>query len=86
MNIIRAGLATYRLTKLVIDDQITEELRNKAYELAEGHDKLTYLLGCPWCISIYAGAVAVVIEKTVPEVNTVLGASAITGLVYTNLG
>lgn len=86
MNLLRIGLSTYRLTKLVLDDQITEKMRNKAYELAEGHDNLTYFLGCPWCISVYAGAIAVIIDKTVPEVNTVLGSSAITGLVYTHLG
>lgn len=86
MNILKTGLAAYRITKLVIDDEITRELREKIMERIEGNEKLEYLATCPWCISIYAGVAVVVIEKAVPELNTVLASSAITGLVYSNLG
>lgn len=86
MNIVTLGLSTYRLTKLAMDDEITRELREKVYTRIQGNQKLEYLASCPWCLSIYAGALAVVLDKTLPETNTLLASSAITGLIYTHLG
>lgn len=86
MNMLKTGLSAYRITKLVIDDEITRELRENVQKRIQGHPKLEYLSTCPWCISIYAGIAVVVIEKSVPEINTILASSAITGLIYSNLG
>lgn len=87
MNILKAGLATHRLTKLALDDYITEELRQKVYSNLDEtkHPKLAYLVSCPWCISIYAAGAVVLIENFAPQLNTVLAASSATGLLYTNL-
>lgn len=86
MNVVKIGLATYRLTKLALDDEITREAREKIHKLIEGNDKLEYLATCPWCLSIYAGVIAVALEETAPQLNSVLASSAITGLIYSNLG
>lgn len=82
LETIRVPIATYRLTKLVMEDEITREIRDKIYDLLENHPKLQYLMYCPWCISIYAGVIALVAEKYFPELNSILIASAITGLIY----
>lgn len=82
-------LATYRLTKLVIDDEITREAREWAYEQANRlpaplASKVTYLLGCPWCVSIWAAGTLLLLRKVNPALadylNTLLAASAVTGV------
>jgi len=93
---ILAALATYRLTKLVIDDELLSELRQAAfdalYQLPDSKlkFKLLYLLDCPWCVSMWAALSLFVLHKTSPKVYdlfaTTLGMSAVTGLVYERLG
>jgi hypothetical protein len=83
-------LATYRLTTLIKDDKITEDLRNMVYrrfgEPSDEHShKVSYLLNCPWCLSVYFAAGAVVARHLRPRVWSpvarVLALSALTGLV-----
>ena len=86
------ALATYRVTKLVMDDEITAELRDKAYEEIDKiknpllRNKLSYLLSCPWCISIYGAAFLVGLRLVAPNLanylNTILALSAATGVLY----
>ncbi len=79
-------LATYRLTTLIKDDKLTEDLRRlvfRRFGAPEGH-KVNYLVTCPWCLSVYFGAVAVVARKKWPRtwgpVAKALTFSAMTGL------
>jgi len=80
-------LATYRLTKLVMEDKITEDLRFLIYSKLPSDSKLVYLLNCPWCVSIWAGLVIFTLRKVSPDtadiVSGLLAASAVTGVVYT---
>jgi hypothetical protein len=82
-------LATYRLTELVKDDKITEDLRGLVFRrygepTADNPRKISYLLSCPWCLSIYFGAVAVLGRRRFPRawapLARVLALSAATGL------
>lgn len=82
-------LATYRLTTLIKDDKITEDIRHlvfKKYGEPSDDDshKLSYLLACPWCLSVYFGALAVVAGQRWPRawkpVSKALSYSALTGL------
>jgi hypothetical protein len=97
VNFLIDTLATIRLTRLVIDDTITEPLRDRAMDAlirtGEEHpelqpitEKLEYLLSCPWCVSVYAAAALLVLRKLAPEtaalVNGALAASLVTGMVY----
>jgi len=80
------SLATYRVTKLVIEDEITSSLREKVFEKFDPRDtKIGYFFTCPWCVSIWAGAGLVALEHIAPEIgNTVqkvLAASAATGMI-----
>ena len=52
-------LAVHRLTKLVIEDKITEQLRNKLFDKWPPQTSWTYLITCPWCISIWFAGLAV---------------------------
>lgn len=80
-------LATYRLTKLVMDDEITQDLRMAIYSKFPQNSKISYFIGCPWCVSIWAGAVIFTLRKVNPDgadiVSGLLAASAVTGVVYT---
>lgn len=81
------ALATHRLTKLVIDDYITEPLREKVYEkFGDPEDsKISYLVTCPWCVSIYTGLGVVAARSIAPKAWAPLAAalaySSITGWV-----
>lgn len=80
-------VATYRLTKMIMEDRITEDLRALVYTKFPRDSKMSYLMGCPWCISIWAGAAIFTLRKVSPEtaniVSGLLAASAVTGVVYT---
>jgi hypothetical protein len=83
------ALATYRLTVLIKDDKITEPLRQAVFR-RYGHlgdtdvRNPSYLLGCPWCLSMYFGALAVAGRRYVPgawkPLSRALAFSATTGL------
>lgn len=82
-------LATYRLTTLVKDDKITEDVRNLVFKKYgqpsdENSHKLSYLLACPWCLSVYFGGLAVLVGARWPRawkpVSKALSYSALTGL------
>ena len=82
-------LATYRLTTLIKDDKITEDIRNLVFRKYgepsdEDSHKLSYLLACPWCLSVYFGGLAVVVGQRWPRVwkplSKALSYSALTGL------
>jgi uncharacterized protein DUF1360 len=82
-------LATYRLTTLIKDDKITEDIRNFVFRKygqpsEEDAHKLSYLLACPWCLSVYFGAFAVVAGQRWPRMwkplSKALSYSALTGL------
>lgn len=80
------ALASYRLTKLVRDDMITQPLRD-AVEQRHGppdRSRVTYLLNCPWCLSVYFGLALALARGRLPGftrvVSRALAVSALTGL------
>lgn len=85
------GLATYRLVKLIRDDRIAQPLRDKVEE-EQGppeRSKITYLLSCPWCLSIYFGVALTLGRRRLPAVTDLvartLALSAITGIATSKL-
>jgi Protein of unknown function (DUF1360) len=86
LSLLVDGLATYRLQKLVRDDKITEDLRNAVFhKFGEPHEhKLSYLVTCPWCLSLYAGLglsfSRMIAPKATNAVARALALSAIAGI------
>lgn len=80
---IGATLATYRLTRLVTADRITERLR---IELDSRSKWLGYLITCDWCLSIWLAPVVAVAVRAWGDTAVVqvavaaLAMSALTGL------
>jgi Protein of unknown function (DUF1360) len=81
-------LASYRLTKLIRDDLITEPLRETVYSRFGRPDesRVSYLVNCPWCMSIWLGLVLAVAHRQAPAaadvVTRALALSALTGLLH----
>lgn len=82
---VLAVLATARLTRLVVADQITDGVRR--WVQARSGENVAYLVTCPWCASPYlAVPVAVGVlwhgaNRAVLLVLVVLAASEVTGLI-----
>lgn len=74
LNLVTDALATYRLVKLVREDKITEDLRERVYSRYgdPSASKVSYLFTCPWCLSIYAGAFLSVSRIVAPRLTDVV--------------
>ena len=82
-------LAVHRLTHLVIDDKITEPIRNWFFDRWNPAETWTYLFTCPWCVSIWAGIATVIgihlFWIPIPwfcAVLLVLAISSVVGLIF----
>lgn len=56
LTVILATLSMARLTRFVTTDKIFERPRDWVLDRIDPDGMLTYLLGCPWCVSVYLGA------------------------------
>lgn len=81
--LVLAALATYRLTRLVTADRITEPIRSRIEDRSEFAG---YLVTCDWCLSIWIAplpATAVVLwpdNRVVLVALVALSLSALTGI------
>ena len=82
------ALAAYRLTRLVVEDEITEPLRDSIVKRfgAPADSKISYLAHCPHCVSIYASTAIVAADMIAPRlarpVLRALALSAVVSLAY----
>lgn len=82
-----AGLATFRLTRLVVGDYLTA--RPRRWVQTHAGPSVAYLAGCPWCASVYIGAGVAYAVTWWPDNRVVQAAlyaaalSAVTGLIAT---
>lgn len=78
------SLATYRLTRLLLVDSLTEPLRERVWRrYPPESSRLGYLLTCPWCASVWAASALLLLGSITPAadtVATVLALSAVAGL------
>lgn len=79
------ALAVFRVTRLIVEDEITADLRSAWFER---HDpaatKLGYLVTCPWCTGFWVSAAVVAARAAAPKawnpVAKVLALSAVAGI------
>lgn len=78
------ALATYRLTRLIVEDQVAAPIRNAAYK-RYGNKGIGYLVECPWCTSAWVGLAVATARRVAPRtwglVAQALAFSAVAGLV-----
>lgn len=84
-DLVEDGLATHRLTRLVLTDKISQPLRDKVWaKFDPGSTRLGYLITCPWCTSIWIGAGVAVARHVTPGLWSVaaraLAVSDLTGI------
>jgi len=87
-------LACYRLTRLVIDDKITEPVRDRIFARYgdPADSKVSFGVTCPHCVSIYLGIALSSVHMIAPNSRLVragteaLALSALTGLLYEREG
>ena len=90
LSFAKDALAVYRITRLVIQDEIAADLRDKVFEkFNPAETKIGYLLTCPWCVSVWAGLGVVAARRFAPQLwddlSTALAASAVSGLIEERL-
>jgi sterol desaturase/sphingolipid hydroxylase (fatty acid hydroxylase superfamily) len=60
-------LATYRLTRLVIEDTIFSNLRDKFWDkFPPESTKLGYFITCPWCVGLWLSLIVTICYTIVP--------------------
>ena len=94
-DLVIFSLATHRGTRLVIEDEITADLREKAFEQVDKipnenlRNKLSYLLTCPWCVSFHVAAALLLLKQISPDaykyLTLSLAASSVTGIAYSKI-
>lgn len=54
-NLVVFALATRRLTSLITEDKITEDFRDSVEARFSPENKVSYLVTCRKCVSVWAG-------------------------------
>lgn len=55
ISLALVALATARITRLITTDTVAAQLRAAVVQRLGAESKLTYLIHCDWCVSIYVG-------------------------------
>lgn len=89
-SFVTTSLATYRLSRLAVEDEITAPFRDHVWKRFPPHNtRVGYLLTCYWCSSMYAASALeisrIIAPKTTRVVETALAASAVAGIVAARL-
>ena len=91
LNSVIDALATHRLTKLVVDDEIARPIREKIFDKfgEPSESKLSFAITCPWCTSMWVGlgvvAAGTIAPKAWRPLAYALALSSVTGLIEENL-
>jgi hypothetical protein len=56
ISLVVATLAVARLTRLIVDDRVTVGIRQWVVNKWGGESLPSYLIHCPWCMSIWISA------------------------------
>lgn len=79
-------MATLRLTKLIIDDYLVDDVRQWILNKFPDNKKIQYFFTCPWCVSIWVATGLLVLRRYYPkahnELVTMLALSAATGVIF----
>lgn len=73
MQLLDVGLdllAARRLTRLIVEDEITAPIRESKH--VEKHEKLSYLLNCPYCVGVYTSGLIALSSIVFPRGSKLL--------------
>jgi hypothetical protein len=85
-HVIILSLFVYRLTRLVVLDEILAPVRDWIWDRKSPRDsQIGYLFTCPWCVSLWAALPVVFLYALFPSMTILVGCifalSAIAGLI-----
>ena len=67
-DLVLDALATYRLTRLVVEDEVTRPVRERVWATRPPHEsRLGYLLTCPYCTSVWVGLGVTLARRFAPR-------------------
>lgn len=78
------ALAVARITRLITKDKIAEPLRDRWAARYVASDQMSYLITCPWCVSVYVALAVSAARAAVPGwryLARALASSQIAGLI-----
>jgi hypothetical protein len=82
-------MATLRLTKLIIDDYLVDDVRQWILNKFPENKKLQYFFTCPWCVSVWVATGLLILQRVYPtahkELVTMLALSATTGIIFNKI-
>lgn len=65
LDLLLDTLATERITRLVVDDKLTEPIREYIWHNHPPEEtKIGYFVTCPFCVSIWAGGAVALMSST----------------------
>lgn len=75
-------LASYRITRFLIEDELFDTPRDWLYLKLKGRPALTYMLSCYWCLGFWVSVLVVGLYLSVPYIAPwILAPFAISALV-----
>jgi hypothetical protein len=84
-HVLILALAVYRITRIIVEDQVLERVRVEIWKRHNSSSGIGYLITCYWCTSFWVSSLVVVSYIIVPvpvtAVSLVLALSAVTGLI-----
>lgn len=81
LTVLLVGLAVVRVTRLLTIDQLFEPWRSWWLDRYGAGNSFVYLLYCPWCLSVWIGAVAAGVVEWLAPAPLVHPAVSVVGLV-----
>lgn len=88
-ELIILALATYRLCRLIIEDTVTEPIRNAIWSRWKPSRGVGYLITCYWCTGFWVASLLVLLFMIIPVPTTaaalVLALSAMAGIIAARL-
>lgn len=84
------ALAVLRITRLIIDDEITADWRGRWFDEHDPSEtKLGYLVTCPWCTGFWVSVAVVAVRRAAPKIwdpaAHVFALSAVAGVLYSRI-
>jgi hypothetical protein len=88
-ELIVLALAVYRICRLIIEDAVTERLRELVWSRFKPSHGIGYLITCYWCTGFWVASLLVLLFIIVPvptmAASLVLALSALAGIVAARL-
>jgi hypothetical protein len=89
VELVVLALAVYRVCRLIIEDAVTERLREAVWRRFDASHGIGYLITCYWCTGFWVASLLVLLFIIVPvptmAASLILALSALAGIIAARL-